>query len=189
MKALYIALSMSLLALSACDHKQPKVDTEQSNNPKEVESTPSPQPAKLKLHFHTSGESFYNDIQLDDGRLFITYFTDAEQRCAQWYKSQPCWTPADLETISMNLSSEQEQNLTKIIETSGLMQLEGERFGSKSLRERAYNEKLNVQWGNIERQFIYRSRPDAEPKPDALIQVENALRQSLPAKLGKTATR
>lgn len=185
MKRFYLAAIISLFSLAACDHKQPKVEHEVRNNPATAVPNTHPESTKLKLNFHSSGESFYSDIQLDDGKLAVTYFTDSEQRCAQWYKSQPCWNPTDLETITTHLTPEQQQELTKLIQNSGLMQLEGDRFGAQNLRERAYSEKLTVQLGAVERHLVYRSRPDADPKPIAFAQVESALRQYLPAKTGK----
>lgn len=131
----------------------------------------------LYLHYATNGESYYTDIRIEAGTLTYTYFSDDENRCAQWFKSEPCWSDADLKTITHPLDNQAETALRQLVTDSGILSLGAELLGAHNPKQRAYSEKLEVRLGNDEHQLVYRSRPDAPAKPEPFRQLEEALQQ------------
>ncbi|MFM2320294.1 MAG: hypothetical protein RLZZ215_2915 [Pseudomonadota bacterium] len=137
-----------------------------------------PMDEDFTLHYFTSTEGSYTDIKLEQGQLTYTYFEDTENRCAQWFKNTPCWTVADLKTVTAPLDAETETALRNLVSTQNLMTttptaLKMEQAQAKP--ERAYSEKLAIRLGQHEQQFVYLSRPDAPPKPESFQQIEQIL--------------
>lgn len=132
----------------------------------------------LTLHYFTSTEGSYTDIKLEQGQLTYTYFEDTENRCAQWFKSMPCWTQADLKTISAPLDAETETALRNVLNEKKLMEATPTALQTtqgQASPERAYSEKLDIRLGQNEQQLVYLSRPDAPPKSESFQQIEQLL--------------
>ncbi|PID49461.1 MAG: hypothetical protein CR991_06880 [Proteobacteria bacterium] len=164
MKQLVLTCWSVLVLLTACDTQENRL------------KTPLPE---LYLHFSTNGESYYTDIKLENGQLTYTYFQDAENRCAQWFKSEPCWSQEDLTTLSTQLSSEEQAQLSELIQNSGILQLVDDHSGENRKGQRAYTEKLDVKLASEERHFRHHSSPNAAPKPEAFALLEKALRDTV----------
>lgn len=139
-----------------------------------------PMEKDLTLHYFTSSESTYTDIKLEHGQLTYTYFEDTDQRCAQWFKSSPCWTAADLKTVTAPLDAETEAELRQLVSAQPLMDQAPATLtaAAQQSAERAYHEKLTISLGNHEQQLSYRSRPDAPPKPESFQQIEQLLQNA-----------
>lgn len=137
----------------------------------------SPMEKDLTLHYFTSSESTYTDIKLEQGQLTYTYFEDTDQRCAQWFKSSPCWTTADLKTVTAPLDAETAAELHKLVTAQPLIAQAPAALTAAEPQpaERAYHEKLAIRLGSHEQQLSYRSRPDAPPKPEAFQHIEQLL--------------
>ena len=134
---------------------------------------------ELSLHYFTNSESTYTDIKVEQGQLTYTYFEDTENRCAQWFKSTPCWTKDDLKTITTALDANTEAALRKIIsEQHGLQQVATSLVSNNTSMQRAYSQKLDIRLGSFEQHLDYHSRPDAPPKPAAFEQIEQILQNS-----------
>ncbi|MFI0400241.1 MAG: hypothetical protein ACH34X_14215 [Thiolinea sp.] len=159
MKYLQPTLSLTLVALSltACERL--------------------PMNEELALHYFTSTESSYTDIKLEQGQLTYTYFEDTENRCAQWFKSTPCWTQADLKTVTAPVDAATETELRKLVTEQQLMDKAPATLTAAEPQpaERSYNEKLDIRLGTNEQQLTYHSRPDAPPKPEVFQQIEQIL--------------
>lgn len=136
-----------------------------------------PMDEDLALHYFTSTEGSYTDIKLEQGQLTYTYFEDTENRCAQWFKSTPCWTQADLKTVSAPLDAETETALRNLLNKQKLIDQAPAALtaAESSPTERSYSEKLDLRLGIHKQQLIYRSRPDAPPKPESFQQIEQLL--------------
>lgn len=137
-----------------------------------------PMEENLALHYFTSTEGSYTDIKLEQGQLSYTYFEDTENRCAQWFKSTPCWTPADLKTVSAPLNAETETTLRKLVSEQKLMETAVTTLKTaqgQASPDRAYSEKLTIRLGQNEQQLVYLSRPNAAPKPESFQQIEQLL--------------
>lgn len=137
-----------------------------------------PMDEDLALHYFTSTEGSYTDIKLEQGQLSYTYFEDTENRCAQWFKSTPCWTPTDLKTVSAPLDAETETTLRKLVSEQKLMETAATTLKTaqgQASPDRAYSEKLTIRLGQNEQQLVYLSRPDAPPKPESFQQIEQLL--------------
>lgn len=139
-----------------------------------------PMDEDLALHYFTSSESTYTDIKVEQGQLTYTYFEDTENRCAQWFKNTPCWTSADLKTVTAPLDTETEAALRKLVKEQNLMEQAPTALTATEPQpvERSYNEKLDIRLGTNEQQLIYRSRPDAPPKPESFQQIEQLLQST-----------
>lgn len=161
MRIFYSALLALVLVITAC---QPQESDQVSNN------------MPLTLRYQVSAEAMFTDIRVENGVLSYTFFTDKDSHCAQWFKSTPCWTTDDLETVEHALKSVELEKLADLVDSSGVMALEGDAFGETNLRRRAYTETLTVNWGGAERVLRYRSTPEAEGKPAAFTVLENTLR-------------
>lgn len=161
MKAIYTALLILVLAMAGC---QPQ------------ESNPVPNNTPLTLRYQASAEAMFTDIRVEDGVLSYTFFTDTDNRCAQWFKSTPCWTTDDLETLERVLEPDELEKLQTLVDSSGVLTLKGDTFGETNLRSRAYTETLTVNLDGAERVLFYRSTPEAKRKPAAFTLVENTLR-------------
>lgn len=161
MKLFYTALLMLMIGLSGCEPQEHHAVT--SNK-------------ALNLRYQASAEAMFTDIQVVEGVLSYTFFVDTDNRCAQWFKSTPCWTTDDLETVTRPLDSAELDKLSGVVEQSGVMSLTGDQFGETNLRRRAYTETLTVVLEDAERVLRYRSTPDAEEKPAAFAVLEKALR-------------
>lgn len=136
-----------------------------------------PMKEDLALHYFSSSESTYTDIKLEQGQLTYTYFEDTDNRCAQWFKSTPCWTSTDLKTITAPLDADTETELRKLITEQASMNQARIALSSAEPppNERFYSEKLDIRLGTQEQQLNYRSRPDAPPKPESFQQIEQLL--------------
>ena len=137
-----------------------------------------PMEEALVLHYFTSTEGSYTDIKLEQGQLVYTYFEDTENRCAQWFKSTPRWTPTDLKTVSAPLDAETETNLRKLVSEQKLMETAATTLKvaqGQASADRAYSEKLTIRLGENEQQLVYLSRPNAPPKPEFFQQIEQLL--------------
>ncbi len=130
----------------------------------------------LKLRYQVSAEAMFTDIRVENGVLAYTFFTDKDNRCAQWFKSTPCWTTDDLETVTRDLEVVELEKLWGLVNSSGVLVLKGDTFGETNLRKRAYTETLTVNVDGAERVLRYRSTPEAEEKPGAFILLEGVLR-------------
>lgn len=161
MKFLQPVLSFTIvvLLLTACEHLPMEED--------------------LALHYATSSETSYTDIKIEQGQLAYTYFEDTDNRCAQWFKSTPCWTQADLKTVTAPLDVETETALRHWISEQKRPEaappIELQAAQAPSSLERAYSEKLTIRLGQHEQQLVYLSRPDAPPKPESFQQIEQLL--------------
>ncbi|MGB0845864.1 MAG: hypothetical protein ACPGSM_04020 [Thiolinea sp.] len=133
----------------------------------------------LHLRYQTSSETSYTDLDLKGNVLTYTYFSDDENRCAQWFKNSPCWTEADLKSRTITLSDQEMAALLALVKASGCFELEGNSFGEPNLRTRSYTETLSVKLGDQERKLRYRSSLEAEAKPGAFAQLEQALREQI----------
>jgi len=131
----------------------------------------------LYVHFASNGESYYTDISIENGQLRYTYFHDENNRCAQWFRSEPCWSQAGLKTVQTQLSQQQQQQLTEIIKQSGILQSPHDASGDTRAGQRVYTEKLAIRLARQTRQLRYHSSPSAPPKPEAFARIENTLRQ------------
>jgi hypothetical protein len=135
-------------------------------------------PEALALHYFTSSEANYTDIKVEDNQLTYTYFEDSTNRCAQWIKNEPCWQPTDLKTVTAPLDAATEAELRKLIDEQKVLDPAATTLAAASEaapQERAYTEKLDIRLGAKEQHLIYRSRPDAPPKPEAFEQIEQTL--------------
>ncbi|MFZ1389310.1 MAG: hypothetical protein WBP46_17145 [Thiolinea sp.] len=152
-----LSLTLVALALTACERL--------------------PMDEELALHYFTSTESSYTDIKLEQGQLTYTYFEDTENRCAQWFKSTPCWTHEDLKTVTASVDAATETELRKLVTEQQLMDKAPVALTAAEPQpaERSYNEKLDIRLGTNEQQLTYHSRPDAPPKPEAFQQIEQLL--------------
>ena len=161
MRIFYSVLLALVLVITGC---QPQENDQVSNN------------TSLTLRYQVSAEAMFTDIRVENGVLSYTFFVDKDNRCTQWFKSTPCWTTDDLETVARDLEAAELEKLLSLIERSGVMMLKGDTFGETSLRRRAYTETLTVNVNGVERVLRYRSTPDAEGKPEAFILLEGVLR-------------
>lgn len=135
-----------------------------------------PMNEELALHYFTSSESSYTDIKLERGQLTYTYFEDTDNRCAQWFKSTPCWTLADLKTVTAPLDAETETALRQLVSEQKQLELATtEPVAAQPSTERVYSEKLDIRLGTAAQQLVYRSRPDAPPKPESFQKIERLL--------------
>ncbi|WP_298610149.1 hypothetical protein [uncultured Thiothrix sp.] len=166
MKLLPISLSFTIVALllTACERL--------------------PMEEEFALHYFTSTEGSYTDIKLEQGQLTYTYFEDTENRCAQWFKSTPCWTQADLKTVTAPLDAETEKALRNLVNEQKLLEAKAVPAALKTAQgqaspERAYSEKLDIRLGQNEQQLVYLSRPDAPPKPESFQQIEQVLQAAV----------
>lgn len=133
---------------------------------------------ELALHYFTSTEGSYTDIKLEQGQLTYTYFEDTDNRCAQWFKSTPCWTLADLKTVTAPLDADTETALRSLLHEQQLLEAAPTNLKTaqdQASPERAYSEKLDIRLGQEQQQLVYLSRPDAPPKPPAFQQIEQLL--------------
>ncbi|TXH74850.1 MAG: hypothetical protein E6Q85_04825 [Thiothrix sp.] len=140
-----------------------------------------PMEEDLALHYFTSTEGSYTDIKLEQGQLSYTYFEDTDNRCAQWFKSTPCWTQADLKTVSAPVDAATETALRKLISEQKMMDTTANSLKTaqdQTSPDRAYSEKLAIRLGQKEQQLVYLSRPDAPPKPEFFQQIEQLLQTS-----------
>ncbi len=144
-------------------------------DPQETESMPHRPP--LALDYRTSAEAMYTAIRVENERLSYTFFNDSDHRCAQWFKSTPCWTENDLETRERMLTDSELAALYALVEHLRVEPLQGDTFGEKNLRKRAYTETLTIHYGQVQQQLRYRSSPQAEPKPGRFAALENRLRE------------
>lgn len=129
----------------------------------------------LYLHFLATGESFYNEIRLENGELRYTWFEDKEGRCEQWVQSAPCWRESDLQTVSKPLPDEELATLRRKVRDSGVLQLAQETFGGASQNQRYYAQKLDIRINGEERHLEYQSFPGAAAKPAGFAEVEQLL--------------
>ncbi|MEZ5537761.1 MAG: hypothetical protein R3F02_19335 [Thiolinea sp.] len=142
--------------------------------PEENESMPNRPP--LTLRYQTSAEAMYTDIRVENGRLSYTFFEDTDNRCAQWFKSTPCWSEADLQTRERQLTVEELDKLYALAEKMHRAPLNKEVYGETNLRKRAYTETLTVGYSkDVPQQLRYRSSPQAGPKPEVFAELENVL--------------
>lgn len=137
---------------------------------------------KLSLRYQTSSETSYTDLDLQGNVLTYTYFIDEDNRCAQWFKSTPCWTEADLKTRTVTLGEHEIEALSALVRHSGYFDLTENEFGETNKRERAYTETLTVKHGDQERVIRYRSSLASAKKPGAFAQLEQALRERIELK-------
>ncbi len=130
----------------------------------------------LMLRYQASAEAVFTDIRVEDQVLSYTFFRDKDNRCAQWFKSTPCWTTDDLKTVTRDLDATELEALAAMVDSSGILTLKGDDFGESDLRRRAYTETLTVNLNGAERVLRYRSTPEAEGKPKAFSSLEKVLR-------------
>ncbi|WGZ93282.1 MAG: hypothetical protein QJT81_15910 [Candidatus Thiothrix putei] len=130
---------------------------------------------EFSLRFRATGESFYTEINLENGILNYTYFEDTDGRCAQWVKSTPCWQEEDLKTISLALRPEDLDNLYAVIKESGALALKRDTFGGAKAGQRHYTQILEIMLDGKEKTLVYQSFPGASPKPEAFARLETAL--------------
>lgn len=130
---------------------------------------------EFSLRFRATGESFYTEINLENGILNYTYFEDTDGRCAQWVKSTPCWQEEDLKTISLALRPEDLDNLYAVIKESGALSLKRDTFGGAKAGQRHYRQTLDIMLDGKEKQLVYQSFPGSSPKPEAFARLETAL--------------
>ncbi len=166
MNRLYSVLLVCLLSLTGCDHPE--------------NTMPSASDADdLYLHYATNGESYYTDIKVEAGELIHTYFIDHENRCAQWFRNEPCWTQADLRTTKRSLDHQELAALQTLISDSAVLKMNTETFGEQDPHQRAYAEILEVRMGGEACQLTYRSNPEAAGKPAEFTTLEQALQSLL----------
>jgi hypothetical protein len=127
------------------------------------------------LRFLATGESFYNEIKLEDGILSHTYFEDTDQRCEQWVQSRPCWTENDLKTRSMHLSDKEIDKIYTALSDSAILDITENTLGGAKKGQRFYAQHLELRIGSIEKHLIYQSFPDASKKPAAFQRIEDLL--------------
>lgn len=161
-----LLLSSLLILLVGC---------EPQDSPHKAASQTSPEEQHLYLRYFTSGESFYNEIRLEQDTLYHTQFEDTENRCAQWVKSTPCWTEEDLKTTSMVLSGEDIDNLYAVIDESGILDIQETHLGGAQKGQRHYAQHLEIHVAETEKHFIYQSFPGSLPKPEAFQRMETML--------------
>ena len=119
----YTLLIALTLLMAACDRQDKTMP--QTNSP-------------LYLHYSTSSESSYTDIKLHDNQLTYTYFVDDNNRCAQWFKSEPCWQDSDLKTLTLTIDQSIQEKLQHLLaDKGGLLALGKDSFGAKNPRDRA----------------------------------------------------
>jgi hypothetical protein len=135
----------------------------------------APAGSELSLRFLATGESFYTEISLAHGILSYTYFEDTTGRCAQWFKSSPCWQQSDLKTISMALTNEDLDNLHAVVKDSGILTLQRATFGDAKAGQRHYDQRLEVSLDGTTKKLVYQHFPGASKKPEAFARLETAL--------------
>ncbi|HPE59172.1 MAG TPA: hypothetical protein PLB10_02450 [Thiolinea sp.] len=131
----------------------------------------------LELHYHTSAEVRYLDINLVHGRLDYTFLPDADTRCARSVSATPCWNRDDLQTLSRQLDRAELQQLYQTVLDCGILALPQQVFGETDRRRRAYVTRLQVSADGQTRDLVYRSNPQAAAKPAAFARLEQALLQ------------
>lgn len=157
----YLVLLVSVSGLTGC---QPQETETMQNRP------------PLTLRYQTSAEVMYTDIRVENGRLMYTFFNDPDNRCAQWFKSTPCWTEDDLQTRERELTEPELAALYALVAQLQAEPLKGDSFGETNLRKRAYTETLTINYDQTQQQLRYRSSPQAEPKPALFAELESKLR-------------
>lgn len=189
---------MVFILLVGCDRQEPAEPTEATSPaavsasvspvdppPSEATAMPVLKPLNqqeatdsgttLYLRFFTSGESFYDEIKLEEGVLSHTYFEDTTNRCAQWVQSRPCWRQEDLKTRSAVLPTADIDNLYAVIGESGILDITETKLGGAKAGQRYYAQHLELRMGGIEKHLIYQSFPKATPKPEGFLRLETAL--------------
>lgn len=138
----------------------------------------------LHVRYATSSETLYEVIEVKDAKLSLSYFADAQKKCAQWIAQSPCWTAADLTTVCSALSSDEAHELAAFVERSAVFNLDS-RYGGVTPHQRHYAQHLLVKLGEQTREITYESFPDAAPPPEAfeklrvkLQTMANSLRQT-----------
>ena len=143
-------------------------------------ATTSANPPRQKQHtdihapFFYSGETAYRAIELDGLKLKVTYFKDADKKCKNWVEQRPCWTEKDLLTKKARLTRRELSDFVNLINQSQFLLLE-KTYGGAKAGQRFYSQTLKVKLGEVQKEVLYQSFPDAEPKPEAFKKVSGWL--------------
>lgn len=140
-------------------------------------------PTDTYARYFFTAEAVYQDIVILNNNIKVTYFKDAEKKCAQWIEQRPCWTRADLLTREARLTKRELQTLRSLIKKTEFLMLDSVYGGAKD-GQRHYTETVKVSLGFVAKEVKYQSFPEAAPRPAAFEKVKAQLLQLAKKKFG-----
>jgi hypothetical protein len=143
--------------------------------------SPTPQP-ELSIVYLFTAETTFDKIEVKQGKLSYTYFEDVNNKCAQWIYQSPCWTEQDLQAKEASLSNSDINDLITLVLQTKFMELANS-YGNAPPGQRYYPYSLKVKLGEVEKEVIYQSFPDAQPMPEAMEKLIDRLHELVKEKI------
>ncbi len=137
---------------------------------------PQTTPSSLTIEYLFTAETTYEKIQVSQTRLVYTYFEDRNNKCAEWIAQSPCWADEDLKTQEADLTEEEVGDLIDLIRQTNFMQLK-DIYGGAAEGQRYYAYTLMVQLGGKQKEVLYQSFPENEPRPEGFQRLSDRLHE------------